>query len=286
MSNVRKLLEERIERLTPLALEKGCTLEYQEKFVNHGLKYGISICRTDTAPSLSAVLYYDPDWFQKTDLEVLDILLTYVTDIPEIDLSVLSDREQVLSNVYPMILDYENLEAIKNTDYYFRDNKLFLILFYTSINMPNGKGTFKITRSLLETLHISEEELLGSAFKNAKDTLTIDPISLLLEGILDQISYDSEISTPSFYVISNKDKTLGAVNILLPETHRILSKKLGEKFIILPSSIHECIAIEYTDDIDDLVNMVTSINSTMVASEEQLNNHVYLCNPKGISLLK
>ena len=76
------------------------------------------------------------------------------------------------------------------------------------------------------------------------------------------------------------------LQFLLPEVYKQLSKKLGEKFIILPSSINECLAIEYQDDLEMLVDMVKEVNASQVEPAEQLSDHIYLCSQEGVSLLK
>ena len=48
-------------------------------------------------------------------------------------------------------------------------------------------------------------------------------------------------------------------------------------YLILPSSIHECLAIKAMEDADmeGLRAMVTDINATQVASDEVLSDNVY-----------
>lgn len=89
------------------------------------------------------------------------------------------------------------------------------------------------------------------------------------------------------YVITIKGKLYGASVIMLPKTYEILSQYLGEKFIILPSSIHECIAVPYEENqLEELVDMVRCVNCEAVEEVDKLSDHIYLCNRTGISLLR
>ena len=107
------------------------------------------------------------------------------------------------------------------------------------------------------------------------------------EFMEEMLSHEISIEEESpLIVVSNREKCFGASAIYPPAVYKQLSKKLGEKFIILPSSIHECLAIEYRDDLETLVDMVKEVNATQVEPEEQLSDHIYLCSQEGVSLLK
>lgn len=111
---------------------------------------------------------------------------------------------------------------------------------------------------------------------------------MTIETIGDLISeIDKEADIPRVYVVSTKYRKYGAPVILLPKTYEILSKYLGDKFIILPSSIHECLAIEYDEDwLEEYAEMVETVNRNEVDEVDKLSDHIYLCDKTGISLLK
>lgn len=56
-----------------------------------------------------------------------------------------------------------------------------------------------------------------------------------------------------------------------------LEQKLGAPLFILPSSVHELIAIpdKGISDVNELRNMVREVNETQVEAEEILSNQVY-----------
>ncbi len=86
-----------------------------------------------------------------------------------------------------------------------------------------------------------------------------------------------EEENPSMYVLSNGDKLNEAAAILDGRTMEDISEKLGGDFIILPS-IHECIVLPVNKDFDQhyFENMVQDVNTSQVAPQERLSDHVYM----------
>ena len=78
------------------------------------------------------------------------------------------------------------------------------------------------------------------------------------------------------YVISNNKGINGAVSMLYEDGLHDLAEKLGSDLYIMPSSIHEVIAVS-TDlgNPNELAAMVAEINMDQVALDERLSNQVY-----------
>ena len=78
------------------------------------------------------------------------------------------------------------------------------------------------------------------------------------------------------YVISNSAKMNGAASMFYEDALSSLSEKLGTDLYILPSSVHEVIAVS-TDmgNPNELAAMVAEINMDQVALDERLSNQVY-----------
>ena len=79
------------------------------------------------------------------------------------------------------------------------------------------------------------------------------------------------------YVLSNKEKTMGAACILYDSILTLIGERLQDDFYILPSSIHECIVVpkNIRTTKKELQEMVREINETQVIPEEVLSNEVY-----------
>ena len=85
---------------------------------------------------------------------------------------------------------------------------------------------------------------------------------------------------PRMFVLTNDRKTNGANILLFKEQLAELAEKVDDDFFILPSSIHELLAIPafQVDDAEQLRQMVREVNDTQVAPDEILGYEAYLYN--------
>lgn len=89
------------------------------------------------------------------------------------------------------------------------------------------------------------------------------------------------------YVISNTANVNGAAAMFYGNALEELSESIGSDLYILPSSVHECIAVSTEmGDPEMLAEMVQEVNGSQVSPEEQLSDHVYHydANTKDITL--
>ena len=87
------------------------------------------------------------------------------------------------------------------------------------------------------------------------------------------------------FVISNKLRINGAANIFYEDVLAEIADRIGTDLYILPSSVHECIAVSTrTATVEELAEMVESVNACEVAEAEQLSDHVYYYDAKNRTL--
>ena len=80
----------------------------------------------------------------------------------------------------------------------------------------------------------------------------------------------------SMYVITNESKLYGAASILYEEPLHELAEKVGSDLYILPSSVHEVIAVSADfSSPDELAEMVYEINMDQDDLSDRLSNQVY-----------
>ena len=78
------------------------------------------------------------------------------------------------------------------------------------------------------------------------------------------------------WVITNDRGINGAVSMLYEEKLHTLAEKLESDLYILPSSVHEVIAVSASmGEPNQLAEMVAEINMAQVSLEERLSNQVY-----------
>ena len=60
-------------------------------------------------------------------------------------------------------------------------------------------------------------------------------------------------------------------------------ERVGNEFFVLPSSVHECLIVTATADMEvsSLVSMVRDVNQSQVAPDERLSDSVYVYTEEG-----
>lgn len=104
----------------------------------------------------------------------------------------------------------------------------------------------------------------------------------------------SEKDLPDFFwkekypiVITNTGGINGAAVIVYPGLLQKIAKQVGYNLFILPSSIHECLALPDNGEffLENLEEMVAAVNQESVSPEEFLSDHVYYYNADSDRLL-
>ena len=150
----------------------------------------------------------------------------------------------------------------------------------------NGIHSAKITNELAEMIGMNECQLYQSAFNNTKrlfpsfvrNLSDVVRQSLIEDGLPDELISDN-IPIPMF-VITNTKNINGAAAILYDDILHELANNLESDLYLLPSSIHDIVAIPAEVEPDELSSMVADINRTQVCTQERLSDNVYFYNRK------
>lgn len=150
-----------------------------------------------------------------------------------------------------------------------------------------GTATITIKNEHMQMWGVSAEELHELAMKSSEALLpaTVQSMNEVMremfakDGMPDEIaeSMFAEMSpTEQMYVISNASKTNGASAMFYEGVLPKLAEDIGTDLYILPSSLHEVIAVSCEMGTpENLAEMVKEVNGTQVSVEEQLSDHVY-----------
>lgn len=161
---------------------------------------------------------------------------------------------------------------------------------------PDAVASAIITNEMAEYMGKSEAELFELAAENTK---RINPVKIcgmfetlkmtfasqdmpdeLIESMLPPMPEDELM-----YVISNQRNVNGAISMIYEDSLHELAEKLGEDLYILPSSVHEVLAIPAsTGEPEQLAEMVYEINMAQVSLEDRLSNQVYHYDRKARKL--
>ena len=81
------------------------------------------------------------------------------------------------------------------------------------------------------------------------------------------------------YIVSNEKKLNGASAILYKDSLQSIARRLNSDFYIIPSSVHEVIAIPYNDFTKKqesfLKETIAFVNNTEVSTQDVLSNNLY-----------
>lgn len=143
------------------------------------------------------------------------------------------------------------------------------IVYYVSIKINDGNGSITITNALAEKHGYSEEMLYNIAIENLKNSG---------ETRVSSISNLFPVCDVGMYVIYNESRLFGSRAVLLPEELLKLADIFGGDFLLLPSSVHDWIAVPYANEIEAFTEMVYEVNRFQVSPQERLSNNVYRYN--------
>lgn len=139
-----------------------------------------------------------------------------------------------------------------------------------------GTASFLIGNGLMEHKGLGEEELDNAAQRNTErhgfKTMSMEPILAENTDILkDEIKTDCPM-----WILTNTKALNGAVVMLYPKIFKDLADMTRSNLYVLPSSIHEVIAVpDYGFDSEKLKSMVGYVNSNEVSEDEFLSGNVY-----------
>ena len=208
-------------------------------------------------------------------------------------MSVLS-KENILNSTYLMVVNAKsNQKLLSETPHYYIAEGELAVIPRLNINITDKSGFIIIKNDLLPKLQMTGDEILQIAKLNTSEQNLFEINSLLSvtmqamtdngEDIADDFSEFFTENTPKTFVITNKDKKLGACCLACPEVIGTAIEKMGFDCYILPSSIHEVILIEKkgnADEIEELRDMVNQVNRQSVPVAEILSDKVFQYNAK------
>lgn len=206
----------------------------------------------------------------------------YIPSIPLLDVSTVKNNI-----VFQLINTEQNKEKLQDMPH--REFHDLSIIYRWVVEMDEqGIQSTVIHNNLAQNLGLSEEQLFKCAAENTRRILQPTVRSMydvlreiftkdgmapeIADMMLDQIPDDNMM-----WIISNEKGINGAASILYEDNLHWLAEKLDSDLYILPSSVHECIAVSADmGDPYELAKMVSEINMGKVSLDERLSNQIYL----------
>lgn len=207
--------------------------------------------------------------------------------INHIDTSFFTDYNRVRSRIVYKLVHYEkNRELLKEIPH-FPYLDLAVIFYCLVAEEPYENASILIYNHHLAYWKLQKETLRTLAQTNTPLLLPwrCDSLAELVMPALDVLPVKErptqeallDAETIPMYVLSNEQRYFGASCILYPNALKEISQKFADSLFILPSSIHEVIIIpaSYTEDANELSEIVHDVNVSEVAQDEILSDSVY-----------
>ena len=268
----------------------GYSVTAQETTKNNGVKMlGIEIRKPEE--TVVPRLYVDgivdrvEDGFMTVEDAAKKVFEMYQnSETPEIEMNVEKwiDRKFILNHVeYQLVNAERNAEKLKDIP----GKKIadLVAIYRVVVGLDeDGMKSYVLTNAGLARSKISLEELDEAAKKNTEKSgfsvRTMNEVMYELMGVNPGPEIE-EPDGPQMYVLTNARKLRGANIMLYKEYLEIAAEKMNGDFYILPSSIHELLAVPVsTAEIEKLRQMVKEVNDNEVAPEEILGYEVYRYN--------
>lgn len=251
---------------------------------------GLVISRRDRVSNISPTIYLN-SYYQnfldgKTLVYVLEeiIKVNDANELSNFDIGSFVNFDRAKKHIKCRIINTEMnkelLELVPHLE--FLD---LSVIFMVEVEQIPG-GFITIYNHHLDVWGISEDEVIKAAKDNfSQEEFQITNMFTLLYGLHEA---DEEMNAfreamgvdTVMYVLSNRIKLFGAVGILQEKCLEELSELLNGNYFIIPSSIHEVIALEAVDtseeNIAELREMIEEVNETQLRVEEQLSKKLYL----------
>ncbi len=259
---------------------------------NHILLDGLTILEpgSNVSPAIYLNHYYR-SYQQGTSFSALQsCILRYYYEhcsVRTVDTSFFTCFENIRSRIVYKLIHYEkNRELLKEVPHLpWMD---LAIVFYCLIQERSGKNaSIPIFHEHLDYWNISVDTLFSLARQNTPLLLSFccDSLADLIFPVLDVLPEEERRSAQDtlisesvpMYVLTNHLRLNGACCILYQDALKQVSDQLRDSLYILPSSVHEVIAIpaSHAGNPGELPRIVGEINLAEVSPEEILSDRVY-----------
>ncbi|MCI8978689.1 MAG: hypothetical protein HFI99_17055 [Lachnospiraceae bacterium] len=274
----------KIESAVKKAIGEGCEIEFRKVLKNNAKVLQAIVVREPDGKTCP-VIYID-ELLEKIEngsmdeeeaaIKIFDLYRNADTGGFG-DISKILDRENILKKVVYQIINTErNRERLKDIPH--RDLLNLLAIYKIIINEDDeSQASITLDYELCNAYGINTSELDAAARQNTKEggffALPMAEMMAKIMGIPCPVIKDE---MPAMFVLTNKSGNEGASVMLYKEYFAEVASKLKSDLYVLPSSIHEVIAVP-TEGYEpwSLTKMVGEINDKEVAEEEVLGDSIY-----------
>lgn len=202
-------------------------------------------------------------------------------EVPPLDISTAKDNI-----IFQLVNTMQNEDLLKKLPH--RDFQDLSVIYRWVVSVEQqGLSSVVINNHVAESLGMGEEQLFRAAAENTRRILppVVQSMNEVMRDMfvadgmpmeLADLMVGEQEPETTLWVISNERKIEGAASMLYEDKLHSLAEKVGTDLYILPSSIHEVIAVSVEmGEPEELAQMVSEINMDQVDLSERLSNQVY-----------
>jgi len=212
--------------------------------------------------------------------EAMDEVFREAT-LPALDISTAKDNI-----IFQLVNTMQNEDMLKNLPH--RDFQDLSIIYRWVVGVEQqGLSSVVINNHVAESLEMGEEQLFRAAAENTRRILppVVQSMNEVMRDMFVADGMPKELADlmigeqepeMTMWVISNERKIDGAASMLYEDKLYNLAESVGTDLYILPSSVHEVIAVSVEmGEPEELARMVSEVNMDQVDLSERLSNQVY-----------
>lgn len=307
-----QLFVEKIKEKLVIIYGKTVKIEHHQVYKNNGILLQ-GICVLKEGQNIAPTIYLNEFFHEYQEGKKIDDIITKLCQLIDknqpkknFNINFFMDYEKLKNHlVYRVINCEKNKELLKEVPY--KELQDLAIVCHCLIeNDEIGTGSVLIHHHHLKTWKIEEEQLFKDTFINSpilepgkvykmsslvKEILTgtvekkVEEIceeypqnkEQLVENTLNQMVEEMEEGQIPMYVLTNSRRYYGAASLVYDNMMEQIAELFQNDYYILPSSVHELILLEKTEDIcpEMLNDMIVDVNLNQVEADEWLSDHAY-----------
>jgi hypothetical protein len=310
----KRYIVKHIMEYFPKEFEEAEVLIVKKIQNNDTVREGLRIEQKDRW--MAPVFYLDESYEQYLEGRDLDDMLSEMAKVYQADLAMdekflidiplntLTEYDQVKDRIFCRLVNRAASEMFLQ-DKPFTPVEDLAVTYHIQVKTSqNAIGSIAISNNMMEMFGVNLETLHEQAISNMEklSPTVIKPLPEMMFDLLlpdfmqghrlgetearEQLTAVMQEKLPDnatqIYCITNTHGINGAAGIVSPEVQQKVAEVTGGDYYILPSSIHETLAVAKKDVIrpDKLREVIGCVNGKAVSEEERLSDNVYEYNVK------
>lgn len=280
----------------------GITVDLQKVSKNNGVELTAVMPRpTENGVSVAPCIYLEghyESYLKGRPLTniVQEVLNTYHThkELEGFQISSITDYSQAAPCIRGWLVNFELNESKLQDMPYIREGD-FAITYRVLIGNIDGEiASCAVTNQLLDSWNITEEELKQQLWENMsrEKNYSLSSMAEMLSSMLGDEGLEPLVfDDVRMHILTNNEKIHGAIEIFNPEAQDAIAEIYGEKYCMIPSSVHEVIIVPYENEEPEasmlqMEGIIYEVNNSQLSKDEILSERLYLVDAKAHTVMR